>query len=110
MVPRRHDYGSKKSGGGGRTSSVVNFRTAASPATVRRSSAVLPSVLTFLVLVASGGLLVMIEKGMLNSMETPPPRGSGRRLDVGGQAARHSSGAADVETQVEQHQVPAAHR
>lgn len=90
-----------KKGGGTRTSSVVNFRPATSSGSVRRSSAVLPSVLTFLVLVASGGLLLMIEKGMLNSMETPPPRGSGRRLDVAGQAARHGSAAADVETQVE---------
>lgn len=89
-----------KKSGGTRTSSVVNFRTAASSGSVRRSSAVLPSVLTFLVLVASGGLLLMIEKGMLNSMETPPPRGSGRRLDVAGQAARHGSAAVDVETQI----------
>uniref|UniRef100_A0A3B3H828 Carbohydrate sulfotransferase n=1 Tax=Oryzias latipes TaxID=8090 RepID=A0A3B3H828_ORYLA len=41
---------------------------------LRRGSTVLPSVLTFLVIVASGGLLMMIEKGMLNGMETPAPK------------------------------------
>lgn len=96
MVPRRQDYGMKRSGGT-RSSSVINFRTTGS---VRRSSAVLPSVLTFLVIVASGGLLLMIEKGMLNSMETPPPRGSGKRLDFMRQAAKHSPAAVDVESQV----------
>uniref|UniRef100_A0A3Q2YHY7 Carbohydrate sulfotransferase n=1 Tax=Hippocampus comes TaxID=109280 RepID=A0A3Q2YHY7_HIPCM len=34
-----------------------------------------------IVIVASGGLLLMIEKGMLSGVETPPPRGS-RRLAI----------------------------
>uniref|UniRef100_A0A3Q4G5F7 Carbohydrate sulfotransferase n=1 Tax=Neolamprologus brichardi TaxID=32507 RepID=A0A3Q4G5F7_NEOBR len=66
----------------------------------RRSSAVLPSLLTFLVIVASGGLLLMIEKGMLNGMETPSPRSNGRRLDFNrGQAGGRSPDAADLESQ-----------
>lgn len=85
---------------GTRSSSVVNFRNAVNSGSVRRSSAVLPSLLTFLVIVASGGLLLMIEKGMLNSMETPPPRGSGKRLDFMGQAGKPSREAVDVESQV----------
>lgn len=99
MVPRRQEYGLNRAAGA-RSGSVVNFRTAGNSGSVRRSSAVLPSVLTFLVIVASGGLLLMIEKGMLNSMETPPPRGSGRRMDLSGQAGRPSRGAVDVESQV----------
>lgn len=99
MVPRRQDYGMKRAGGT-RSSSVINFGTTVNSGSVRRSSAVLPSVLTFLVIVASGGLLLMIEKGMLNSMETPPPRGSGKRQDFMGQTAKHSPVAVDVESQV----------
>ncbi|XP_047442696.1 carbohydrate sulfotransferase 14 [Mugil cephalus] len=94
MLPRRQDYGA-------RSGSVINFRTTVSPGSVRRSAAVLPSVLTFLVIVASGGLLLMIEKGMLNSMETPSPRGSqARRLDFIRQAGKHSPDSADVESQI----------
>lgn len=100
MVPRRQEYGTKRTGGA-RSGSLLNFRTTVNPGTVRRSSAVLPSVLTFLVIVASGGLLLMIEKGMLNSMETPPPRGNGKRLDFIRQGGRHSSAAVDVESQVQ---------
>lgn len=96
MVPRRQEYGLKKTAGM-RSGSVVNFRAAVNSGSVRRSSAVLPSVLTFLVIVASGGLLLMIEKGMLNSMETPPPRGSGRRLDLRSQAGRHGRDRLDVD-------------
>lgn len=100
MVPRKPDYGLKR-GGGTRSGAVLNFRSAANLRSVRRSSAVLPSVLTFLVIVASGGLLLMIEKGMLNSMEPPPPRGSGRRLELAGEAAKHGRAAAvDVDSQV----------
>lgn len=95
MVPRRQEYGLKKAGT--RSGSVVNFRAAGNSGSVRRSSAVLPSVLTFLVIVASGGLLLMIEKGMLNSMETPPPRGSGRRLDLRGQAGEHGRDRLDLD-------------
>ncbi|KAM9386379.1 carbohydrate sulfotransferase 14 [Pholidichthys leucotaenia] len=94
MLPRRPDYGMKRPGGG-RSGSVINFRGTA--ASVRRSSAVLPSVLTFLVIVASGGLLLMIEKGMLNSMETPSPRGNGRGLELNPQAGRRGPDAVDVE-------------
>ncbi|XP_003973897.1 carbohydrate sulfotransferase 14 [Takifugu rubripes] len=96
MVPRRQEYGLKKTAGM-RSGSVVNFRAAVNSGSVRRSSAVLPSVLTFLVIVASGGLLLMIEKGMLNSMETPSPRGSGRRLDVRGQAGKYGRDRLDVD-------------
>ncbi len=100
MLPRRQDYGMKRAGGA-RSGSVINFRTAVNSGSVRRSSAVLPSVLTFLVIVASGGLLLMIEKGMLNSMETPPPRGSGKRLDFIRQVGKQSRTAVDVESQVQ---------
>lgn len=98
MVPRRQDYGMKRAGAA-RSGSVMNFRTTVSSSSVRRSSAVLPSVLTFLVIVASGGLLLMIEKGMLNSMDTPPPRGNGKRLDLIRQPGRLSS-TVDVDSQV----------
>ncbi|XP_037627197.1 carbohydrate sulfotransferase 14 [Sebastes umbrosus] len=114
MLPRRQDYGMNRPGGGPRSSSVISFRTPVSPvgsgrSSVRRSSAVLPSVLTFLVIVASGGLLLMIEKGMLNSMETPPPRGNrgnrdgdgNGRLDFIRQAAeRLSPAAVDQDSQI----------
>uniref|UniRef100_A0A673AWP5 Carbohydrate sulfotransferase n=1 Tax=Sphaeramia orbicularis TaxID=375764 RepID=A0A673AWP5_9TELE len=97
MLPRRTDYSLKRAGGA-RSSSVLNFRSSGS---VRRSSAVLPSVLTFLVIVASGGLLLMIEKGMLNSVETPPPRGNGRRLDIIRQiGGKHRPDAVDVDSQI----------
>ncbi len=101
MLPRRQEYGLKRAGGA-RSGSVINFRTTVSSGSVRRSSAVLPSVLTFLVIVASGGLLLMIEKGMLNSMETPPPRGSGKRLDFMRQAGKNGPAAADMESQVKE--------
>ncbi|XP_008305395.1 carbohydrate sulfotransferase 14 [Cynoglossus semilaevis] len=96
MIPRKQEYGIKRSGGA-RGGSVTHLRTLNS-GSVRRSSAVLPSVLTFLVIVASGGLLLMIEKGMLNSMDTPPPRGNGRRLDATRQ--KGGSAAVDVELQI----------
>ncbi|XP_044216754.1 carbohydrate sulfotransferase 14 [Thunnus albacares] len=99
MLPRRQDSAMKRAAGG-RSGSVINFRTTVNSGSGRRSSAVLPSVLTFLVIVASGGLLLMIEKGMLNSMETPPPRGDGKRLGFIRQAGKHSPAAADVEYQI----------
>ena len=89
-----------KRSGTARSGSVINFRTTVKSGSVRRRSTLLPSLLTFLVIVASGGLLLMIEKGMLNSMDTPPPRGSGRRLDLVRQAGRPGSAAADVDSQV----------
>lgn len=101
MVPRRQESGVKRTGGG-RSSSVINFRTTVSPGSVRRSSsAVLPSLLTFLVIVASGGLLLMIEKGMLNGVETPPPRGSyGRRMELLRPDGRLGPAAEDVDSQI----------
>lgn len=90
-----------KRSGGARSGSVINFRSAMKLSSGRRSSAVLPSLLTFLVIVASGGLLLMIEKGMLNGMETPSPRGNGRQLDLHrGQAGGRSPDAADMESQI----------
>lgn len=99
MVPRRQEYGVKRAGET-RSSSVINFRTTMKSGSVRRSSAVVPSVLTFLVIVASGGLLLMIEKGMLNNIERPPPRSSGKRLDFMGQPGKNSRAAVDVDSQV----------
>ncbi|KAM9848298.1 carbohydrate sulfotransferase 14 [Aulostomus maculatus] len=98
MLPRRQESSARRTGGA-RNSSGMNFRTTVSSVSARRSSAVLPSVLTFLVIVASGGLLLMIEKGMLNSMETPPPRGDGKRLDFLRQAGKQRR-AADEESQI----------
>lgn len=66
--------------GGARSARLGNLRVTMNSVSVRRSSAVLPSVLTFLVIVASGGLLMMIEKGMLNTVEAPGPRAMGSRV------------------------------
>lgn len=93
MAPRRPD--SAKRSGGVR---APDFRSSGSAAR-RHSAAVLPSVLTFLVIVASGGLLLMIEKGMLSGVETPPPRGS-RRLAVGRHTGQPERETEDVESQV----------
>nr|XP_046247403.1 carbohydrate sulfotransferase 14 [Scatophagus argus] len=93
MVPHRQDYGMKKYGRV-RSTSVMNS------VSVRRNSALLPSVLTFLVIVASGGLLLMIEKGMLNSMEPPSPRRTLQRLNFFPQAGRRSPSAVDMESQI----------
>uniref|UniRef100_A0A1A8BHB3 Carbohydrate sulfotransferase n=1 Tax=Nothobranchius kadleci TaxID=1051664 RepID=A0A1A8BHB3_NOTKA len=98
MPPRRQDYGVKR--GEGARSSLSFSRGTVSSRSVRRSSAVLPSVLTFLVIVASGGLLLMIEKGMLNNVETPSPRGNGKRLDFLRDTGKQSSDGADVESQI----------
>lgn len=88
--PRKQQhYGIKHASG-----SLIHYRPPVSAITQRRHSAVVPSVLTFAVIVASGGLLLMIEKGMLNSVETPPPRASGKRV------ARNNNPAADVESQI----------
>lgn len=101
MAPRRQDYGAQRPVAA-RNGSVLDFRSAGS-GSVRRGSAVLPSVLTFLVIVASGGLLLMIEKGMLNGMETPSPRGGGGgggRREASGPLGKRTSAAVDVEAQV----------
>ncbi|MEQ2273431.1 hypothetical protein XENORESO_004046, partial [Xenotaenia resolanae] len=98
MLPRRQDYG-KRTSDGLRSGPVTSFRSAGSPSSVHRGSAVLPSVLTFLVVVASGGLLLMIEKGMLNSMETPSPRGNARRLELFRESRTHGSDGVDVDSE-----------
>ncbi|XP_041912925.1 carbohydrate sulfotransferase 14 [Alosa sapidissima] len=100
-MPVRKQEFVKKGVGGPRGSSVINFRPLVSATSPRRSSAVLPSVLTFAVIVASGGLLLMIEKGMLNNMETPPPRGNGKNVNYLQQVRHHDSNA-DVESQIMQ--------
>lgn len=92
MPPRKKEYGIKRASG-----PLVHFRAPVSATTVRRHSAVVPSVLTFAVIVASGGLLLMIEKGMLNSVQTPPPRASGKKVEY---RPRNSDAAVDVESQV----------
>ncbi|TNN40026.1 Carbohydrate sulfotransferase 14 [Liparis tanakae] len=100
MLPRRPDCGGTRTGSG----SVVNFRTAGTDpsGSARRGSAVLPSVLTFLVIVASGGLLLMIEKGMLSGVETPAPRGDGQRPSSARRPGERPPGPAadDVDSQV----------
>ncbi|XP_057697650.1 carbohydrate sulfotransferase 14 [Corythoichthys intestinalis] len=96
MAPRRSDSARRSCVDGGVRG--PDFRSAGS-AGRRHSAAVLPSVLTFLVIVASGGLLLMIEKGMLNGVETPPPRGS-KRLDVGRLTGQPERVAEDVESQI----------
>ncbi|KAK5614185.1 Carbohydrate sulfotransferase 14 [Crenichthys baileyi] len=99
MLPHRQDYGKRRSDGL-RSGPVTSFRSAGTPSSVRRSSAVLPSVLTFLVVLASGGLLLMIEKGMLNSMETPSPRGNARRLELTRESRTHGSDGVDVDSEI----------
>lgn len=60
--------------------SVPRFSPAVSSRSTHRSrrSPLLPTVLTFAVIVASGGLLLLIEKGMLNGMHTPAPLANGK--------------------------------
>lgn len=99
MLPRRPDCGGTRTGSG----SVVSFRTTGTdPGSARRGSAVLPSVLTFLVIVASGGLLLMIEKGMLSGVETPAPRGDGQRPSSARRPGERQPGLAaeDVDSQI----------
>ncbi|XP_029939517.1 carbohydrate sulfotransferase 14 [Salarias fasciatus] len=91
---RRQDVGTPRGGGAHRSP-----RTALVPRFLRCRAAVLPSMLTFLVIVASGGLLLMIEKGMLNSMETSLPRRSAARPEHG-PAGRRRPVAADMDTQI----------
>lgn len=98
MAPSKQDFSLKRSSGA-RSGSVLNLRTPVNSLPLRRSSAVLPSVLTFAVIVASGGLLLMIEKGLLNSVDTPPPRGNGKKIDYLS-PSRHQSSATDAESQI----------
>lgn len=92
MPPPKKEYGIKRASG-----SLIHVKPPVSATTVRRHSAVVPSVLTFAVIVASGGLLLMIEKGMLNSVQTPPPRANGKKVEY---RMRSSDAAVDVESQV----------
>ncbi|KAJ8333302.1 hypothetical protein SKAU_G00421980 [Synaphobranchus kaupii] len=100
MASRKQDISLKRSSGA-RSGSVLSLRPPVNSLSLRRSSAVLPSVLTFAVIVASGGLLLMIEKGLLNSVDTPPPRGNGKKFDYL-RSSRHQSSAADAESQIVQ--------
>lgn len=94
MPPPKKEYGIKRASG-----SLIHVKPPVSATTVRRHSAVVPSVLTFAVIVASGGLLLMIEKGMLNSVQTPPPRANGKKVEY---RMRSSDAAVDVESQIVQ--------
>ncbi|KAK1174796.1 carbohydrate sulfotransferase 14-like [Acipenser oxyrinchus oxyrinchus] len=100
MLPRRLDTGMARSNTV-RSGSLVNLRPSVNTVSLRRHSAILPSVLTFAVIVASGGLLLMIEKGMLNHMETPSPRGIGVKSDFI-RNARNEDPIVDTEYQIVQ--------
>ncbi|MCJ8743582.1 hypothetical protein PDJAM_G00095600 [Pangasius djambal] len=94
MPARNPECGARGASG----SSVLRFSPAVSSrSTHRRRSALLPSVLTFAVIVASGGLLLLIEKGMLNGMHTPSPLGNGRKPDY---RVAPRDPAVDVESQI----------
>lgn len=97
MLPNRADTPVKRHGA---ARLAGTFRTPVSSVSVRRSSAVLPSLLTFLVIVASGGLLMMIEKGMLNSVEAPGPRPIVKRTDTMDVIGNHSPADEEVDLQV----------
>ncbi|KAL4635441.1 Carbohydrate sulfotransferase D4ST1-like [Arapaima gigas] len=88
-----------KRAGRARTATVLNLRRPLGSMSARRGSALLPSVLTFAVIVASGGLLLMIEKGMLNGMDPPAPRGSARHAEHAGLPRRHEL-AVDTDFQI----------
>ncbi|MBN3296001.1 CHSTE sulfotransferase, partial [Amia calva] len=68
------------------------------PISLRHGSAVLPSVLTFAVIVASGGLLLMIEKGMLNNLQNPQPGGAGKWAGL--RSERRRGVEMDAESQI----------
>ncbi|KAI4890007.1 hypothetical protein NFI96_010866 [Prochilodus magdalenae] len=87
MPPRRPESGMKRVSGTLSRYSVLSSG---------RHSAVLPSVLTFAVIVASGGLLLLIEKGMLNRVDTPSPLANGRGPDF---YTNRQEPAVDVESQ-----------
>lgn len=99
MLPNRADTPVKRHGA---ARLAGTFRTPVSSVSVRRSSAVLPSLLTFLVIVASGGLLMMIEKGMLNSVEAPGPRPIVKRTDTMDVIGNHSPADEEVDLQIVQ--------
>lgn len=95
MPARNPECGARGASG----SSVLRFSPAVSSRSShrRRSSALLPSVLTFAVIVASGGLLLLIEKGMLNGMHTPSPLANGKKADY---RVAPRDPAVDVDSQV----------
>lgn len=97
MPPSKQDFAVKR--GGGMRNPNFRLRSSMGSGFGKRGSAVLPSVLTFAVIVASGGLLLMIEKGMLNGMDPPPPRASGRTADHRPQAGQYDA-AGDTDAQV----------
>ncbi|CAN9500673.1 unnamed protein product [Ophioblennius macclurei] len=92
---RRQDLGGTTRGRSARRSPW----TALVPGFLCCRSAVLPSMLTFLVIVASGGLLLMIEKGMLNSVETSLSRRNSARPELG-QAGRRRPVTVDLDSQI----------
>lgn len=98
-MPARNPECGARGASGASGSSVLRFSPAVSSRSThhRRSSALLPSVLTFAVIVASGGLLLLIEKGMLNGMHTPSPLANGKKPDY--QVAPRDPDV-DVEAQV----------
>ncbi|XP_040267515.1 carbohydrate sulfotransferase 14 [Bufo bufo] len=66
------------------------------PAALRRAhSTLLPSMLMFGVIVASSGLLLMIERGILAEVKTPPPRG-----DVAWRSRTRELEAEELELQI----------
>uniref|UniRef100_A0A8C5MNB2 Carbohydrate sulfotransferase n=1 Tax=Leptobrachium leishanense TaxID=445787 RepID=A0A8C5MNB2_9ANUR len=66
---------------------------------VRGHSNLLPTMLMFGVIVASSGLLLMIEKGILADVKTPPPRGDLAWRTHGSRASREF-GDGDVDHQI----------
>ncbi|XP_023650141.1 carbohydrate sulfotransferase 14 [Paramormyrops kingsleyae] len=97
MPPSKQDFAVNR--GGGMRSPSFRLRSSMGSGFGKRGSAVLPSVLTFAVIVASGGLLLMIEKGMLNGMDPPPPRASGRTADHRPHAGQYDA-AGDTDAQI----------
>ncbi|KAE8587643.1 hypothetical protein XENTR_v10022049 [Xenopus tropicalis] len=74
QLPKSYQMGASPLPSGG---SVALRRIASLPLSraARSHSALLPSMLMFGVIVASSGLLLMIERGILAEVKTPPPRG-----------------------------------
>ncbi|KAF4070924.1 hypothetical protein AMELA_G00279110 [Ameiurus melas] len=96
MPARNPECGARGASG----SSVLRFSPAVSSRSTHRRrhrSALLPSVLTFAVIVASGGLLLLIEKGLLNGMHTPSPLANGRKPEY---RLAPRDPAVDVESQI----------
>lgn len=99
-MPARNPECGARGASGSSGSSVLRFSPAVSSRSTHRRrhrSALLPSVLTFAVIVASGGLLLLIEKGLLNGMHTPSPLANGRKPEY---RLAPRDPAVDVESQV----------